>query len=290
MLASVAAGAGIRRIHFVAWRDLDDPEAGGSELHAHEVASLVGRGRTRRHLPHLCRPRCARSVDPGRLPGPAPLRALRGVPRRRLGGPAHGTSPGRRPGRDLERDAVPVTPVVPRAAHRVLAPRPRRDVGHGPAAHAGPAGRSDGAPDRTALLPLEPHRDAVRVVAPRDRRDAPPAARPGDGGAARGRLPLHAGRHALAHAPRGGGGTPGAGQALRRAAPGARQGEGGPAGPAGGHRRRGVRAAGARGAARRAGCGRLGEPAGPRGATTSWCRGTGGPGWSRAVRNGRAGA
>jgi glycosyltransferase involved in cell wall biosynthesis len=39
-LASLAAGAGIRRIHFVAWRDLDDLEAGGSELHAHEVASL----------------------------------------------------------------------------------------------------------------------------------------------------------------------------------------------------------------------------------------------------------
>jgi glycosyltransferase involved in cell wall biosynthesis len=30
----------LRRIHFVAWRDLDDPEAGGSELHAHKVASL----------------------------------------------------------------------------------------------------------------------------------------------------------------------------------------------------------------------------------------------------------
>ncbi len=39
-LASIAAGAGIRRIHFVAWRDLDDPEAGGSELHAHKIASL----------------------------------------------------------------------------------------------------------------------------------------------------------------------------------------------------------------------------------------------------------
>ncbi len=38
-LAAIAAGAGLRRIHFVAWRDLDDPEAGGSELHAHEVAS-----------------------------------------------------------------------------------------------------------------------------------------------------------------------------------------------------------------------------------------------------------
>ena len=40
VLASVAAGAGIRHIHVVAWRDLEDPEAGGSELHAHEVASL----------------------------------------------------------------------------------------------------------------------------------------------------------------------------------------------------------------------------------------------------------
>src|SRR6185437_4755782 len=40
VLASIAAEAGLRRIHFVAWRDLDDPEAGGSELHAHMVASL----------------------------------------------------------------------------------------------------------------------------------------------------------------------------------------------------------------------------------------------------------
>ena len=40
VLASIAAEAGIRRIHFVAWRDLDDPEAGGSELHAHKIASL----------------------------------------------------------------------------------------------------------------------------------------------------------------------------------------------------------------------------------------------------------
>lgn len=40
VLRSIAAEAGLRRIHFVAWRDLDDPEAGGSELHAHKVASL----------------------------------------------------------------------------------------------------------------------------------------------------------------------------------------------------------------------------------------------------------
>jgi glycosyltransferase involved in cell wall biosynthesis len=40
VLAEIAAEAGIRRIHVVAWRDLDDPEAGGSELHADKVASL----------------------------------------------------------------------------------------------------------------------------------------------------------------------------------------------------------------------------------------------------------
>ena len=39
VLAALAADAGLRRIHMVAWRDLDDPEAGGSELHAHMVAS-----------------------------------------------------------------------------------------------------------------------------------------------------------------------------------------------------------------------------------------------------------
>jgi len=40
VLAAIAAEAGLRRVHFVAWRDLDDPEAGGSELHAHHVASM----------------------------------------------------------------------------------------------------------------------------------------------------------------------------------------------------------------------------------------------------------
>jgi glycosyltransferase involved in cell wall biosynthesis len=38
-LGDVAAAAGLQRIHILMWRDLDDPEAGGSELHAHEIAS-----------------------------------------------------------------------------------------------------------------------------------------------------------------------------------------------------------------------------------------------------------
>ncbi len=39
-LGDLAATAGLRRISILAWRDLDDPEAGGSELHASRVASL----------------------------------------------------------------------------------------------------------------------------------------------------------------------------------------------------------------------------------------------------------
>ncbi len=38
-LGDVAAAAGLRRLHVLAWRDLDDVEAGGSEVHAAEIAS-----------------------------------------------------------------------------------------------------------------------------------------------------------------------------------------------------------------------------------------------------------
>jgi glycosyltransferase involved in cell wall biosynthesis len=42
-LRTLAAHAGIRRITMLAWRDLDDPEAGGSEVHAANVASRWSR-------------------------------------------------------------------------------------------------------------------------------------------------------------------------------------------------------------------------------------------------------
>lgn len=38
-LGDLADGAGLRRIHILAWRDLDDVEAGGSEVHAAEIAA-----------------------------------------------------------------------------------------------------------------------------------------------------------------------------------------------------------------------------------------------------------
>ena len=42
-LGDIAAAAGIRRVTMLAWRDLEDPEAGGSEVHAARVAELWSR-------------------------------------------------------------------------------------------------------------------------------------------------------------------------------------------------------------------------------------------------------
>lgn len=42
-LGDIAAAARLRRIHLLAWRDLDDPEAGGSEIHAHMIAARWAR-------------------------------------------------------------------------------------------------------------------------------------------------------------------------------------------------------------------------------------------------------
>ncbi|MGH9305969.1 MAG: glycosyltransferase family 4 protein [Acidimicrobiales bacterium] len=39
-LGDMAADAGLARIHMLAWRDLDDPEAGGSEIHAATIARI----------------------------------------------------------------------------------------------------------------------------------------------------------------------------------------------------------------------------------------------------------
>ena len=37
-LSERVASSGLRRVHLLAWRDLEDVEAGGSEVHAHEIA------------------------------------------------------------------------------------------------------------------------------------------------------------------------------------------------------------------------------------------------------------
>ena len=40
VIADLSDATGLRRVHILAWRDLDDPEAGGSEVHIDRVASL----------------------------------------------------------------------------------------------------------------------------------------------------------------------------------------------------------------------------------------------------------
>ncbi len=39
-IAGMASDLGLGRVRMLAWRDIEDPEAGGSELHAHRIASL----------------------------------------------------------------------------------------------------------------------------------------------------------------------------------------------------------------------------------------------------------
>jgi glycosyltransferase involved in cell wall biosynthesis len=49
-LGDLAAGAGLRRIHMLSWRDIDDVEAGGSEVHASTVARLWAEAGIEVHL------------------------------------------------------------------------------------------------------------------------------------------------------------------------------------------------------------------------------------------------
>jgi glycosyltransferase involved in cell wall biosynthesis len=85
--ADRAVNAGLRRIEVVAWRDLDDPEAGGSELHAHRVAALWAEAglevvlRTSRADGHaaLARRDGYRVVRRGGRYGVFPLTAARGT-------------------------------------------------------------------------------------------------------------------------------------------------------------------------------------------------------------------
>ena len=138
-LGDLAAAAGLSRVHFLAWRDLDDPEAGGSELHAHEVARRWAAA----GIEVTFRTSFARRPFPGRV--------ARRVPRDPQGGPLPRVPPGRvqrddglarrarRPRRDLERHALLLAGVGDGPAHRVPPPRARRDVGHGARRRASPS-------------------------------------------------------------------------------------------------------------------------------------------------------
>ena len=157
-IGDLAAAAGVRRIHVLAWRDLDDVEAGGSEVHIAEVAKLWAAAgldvtmRTswaqgqpteavrdgykviRRAGRHMVFPRAALAEMTG--PHRAP----------------------RRPRRDLERHAVPQPDLEPGPPGHPAPPRARRDVEHDARRHARPArgscSRARSLPRSTAARPI----------------------------------------------------------------------------------------------------------------------------------------
>ncbi len=105
-LGDLAATAGLRRIAILAWRDLDDPEAGGSELHASRVASLwaeAGIEVTMRTSYAAGHPQVTLAQRLPRDPQGGPLPR---VPARRVQRDDGLARRERRPGRDLERHAV----------------------------------------------------------------------------------------------------------------------------------------------------------------------------------------
>ena len=160
-LADEMMAVGARRVHVLAWRDLDDPDAGGSEVHAdefmrrwaaaglditHRTSAAVGQPATATRNGYKVIRRGSRySVFP------------------RAVGSEMDTADGcvRRAGRGVERRAVDESGVVPQAAHHVPPPRARTDVGPAPAAAVGGRRPGVGGPVRAAVLPAHVDPDAV---------------------------------------------------------------------------------------------------------------------------------
>ena len=132
-VADLARGAGLRRVAILAWRDIDDAEAGGSELHAHEVASRWAAAGIDVVLRTSAVAGQGHGGGEGRLPGRPPLGPLCRVRQRADGAGLGPIRPARRAGRDLERDAVSEPGVVAGADGGVPPSRARGDVDDGAA-------------------------------------------------------------------------------------------------------------------------------------------------------------
>ena len=150
----------------------------------------VGRRRPRRVDDHVVGARCPVRGPAQRLPGGAAVGTVLGVPPDRGGGGRRADRLRGRPGRDLERHAVPLPPVGPVPPGGLPPPRPRRDVEDGPAPGTGPTGLRHRAPCRPAVLPAQPGGHAVVLVEGGDRGAPGHRRAAGDRGPAGGRTPI----------------------------------------------------------------------------------------------------
>ena len=142
---------GSPRVHMLAWRDLDDDEAGGSEVHAHNIASIWAQAGISGDHAHLVRPpggrrrRCATAT--GRAAAAAGTRCSPGRrwPRSRARyGPCDGLV-------EIWNGMPFMSPLWWRGPAGGLAPpRPRPDVGHDPARARG---RGSACSSRSASAP-----------------------------------------------------------------------------------------------------------------------------------------
>ena len=138
-IGDIAAAAGLHRIHVLAWRDVADVEAGGSELHAAAVARLWAEA----GIEVTMRTSYAQGAPPESRRGG--YRVIRKAGRYLVfprGAVAELTGRhGRRDGLVEIWNGVPwLTPLwAARPEGDVAAPRPRADVGHGAAAPTWPA-------------------------------------------------------------------------------------------------------------------------------------------------------
>ena len=133
-LQALVEASGLTRIHLLAWRDLADPEAGGSEVHADKVAQAwAGAG-----LDVTMRTAAAAGQRAyGKRNGYSVVRKagpLHGVPAHRAVRRDRPHRPARRPRGDLERHAVLLPALGALPQDRLPAPRARRDVADGAAA------------------------------------------------------------------------------------------------------------------------------------------------------------
>ncbi len=160
--------AGIRRVETYAWRDLDDAEAGGSELHADEIfRRWAGVGIEIVHRTSTAD--VPREFASPRLPRHPTWRSVRRVPTGCVASGGSATPSRYRHDRDLERGAVAGAGVGAPAAAGVDAPRASRDVGRSaatPVRRDGPHRRD---PACTVAVSAQHVRHAVGVVGGRHR-------------------------------------------------------------------------------------------------------------------------